>query len=129
MEMNKKQFCVNDERAMASLEMSPQKISLGRARAMFFKGLKEAQGDEPKIKTIFDALQISFLTGTARTGSWQPNTHARAKVTRMKICRSTRKWCRKFVLILMTYFLKTFLTSVQSSAKVEGLQLEDQAGT
>ena len=44
--------------------------------------------------------------GLKDRGSWQPNTHARAKDTRVKAGKSKKKWCRTFVQILTTYFLK-----------------------
>ena len=78
--------------------MGPQKKPVGRAPAVFFTGLKAAQGDETKIKTFYANLQMSFFAEVGRKdrGSQQPNTHARAKVTRMKVGKSIPKWCHMF---------------------------------
>ena len=57
-ELDKTQFRVNGERVRTNLEMSPQKK---RAYAMFFEGIKEAQEDETKIKTILLESSDFFL--------------------------------------------------------------------
>ena len=71
---------------------------------MFFKDFKEVRGDETKIKTVFGNLQISFFAEVGPQGQRQlavKNTQRRR--TRMKGGKSTRKWCRKFVGVSMTY--------------------------
>ena len=73
--------------------MASPKKPLEQAHARFFNAFKEAQGDESKIKTIYGALQISFFAEVGPQGQrQQPNTYARAKVTRMKVDKSIWKW-------------------------------------
>ena len=43
-----------------TLKISHQKKTLARAQAMFCKGLKEAGGDETKVKAFYGSLQVSF---------------------------------------------------------------------
>ena len=104
-ELDKKPFCVNEERARTNLEISPKRNHWGRAHAMSFKGIKEARGDETKIKKLsWDSSDV-FLSmrkwGRKDRGSWQ--LAARAKAMRLKVGKSTR--CRKFVQVLTTSFL------------------------
>ena len=78
---------------------------------MFFISLKEGSGDETQIRTIFGNLQVSFFAEVVPQGQRQ----LAAKYTRQgegpadkgwRIILST--WCRKFVQILTTLFLKWF---------------------
>ena len=106
-ELDKAKFCVNGQRVRTNLEMCPQKNPSGRVHAMFFTGLKEARGDETNI-TFMGTFRYRSLRELDRKdkGSWQPKTRARAKVTRMKAGKPTRKWCPRLVQNLTTYFLK-----------------------
>ena len=82
---------------------------------MFFKGLKEAGGDETKIQTICGALQISFFhrSGTARTEAAGSQIRtATAKATLMEVGKANQKWCRMFVQILRHTFSKGFEVSM-----------------
>ena len=47
----------------ARLEVCPQKKPLTKAYALFFKELKEVEGDESKIIVVYGKLQISFRVG------------------------------------------------------------------
>ena len=60
-ELNEANYCINEARVRTNLEISPQKKPLARARAMFFKGVKEARGDEAKIRAFYGNLQTSFF--------------------------------------------------------------------
>ena len=60
-ELEKAKFRATGERVRATLEKSPQKKPLGRAHAMLLKGPQETRGDETKIKTVYQNLQISFF--------------------------------------------------------------------
>ena len=48
-ELSKADIRVNRPRVEANLEISPQKRPLAKAQAMFFKGLKEAGGNDAKV--------------------------------------------------------------------------------
>ena len=82
-EMTKRNFCVNAERVRTNLEIR-------RAHAMFFEAFKGGQGDESKSKPFMERFRFppSQMWDRRDRGSWQPNTHARTKVTRMKVGKS-----------------------------------------
>ena len=44
-------------------------------------------------------------------GAWQPNTHARAKVTRGKVGKTTKMWCRKCVQLFDDFLFERVVKS------------------
>ena len=59
--MAQKQYKVNGYFVKVNLEQDPKSAPLRKATAMFFKALKEAQGDEKRIKTIYGNHHTTFL--------------------------------------------------------------------
>ena len=70
-QMAKTKSCVNGECVRTIWEVGCQKKPVGRAPAVFFKGLKAAQGDETKIKTVHENLQMSFFAEVGPQGQRQ----------------------------------------------------------
>ena len=81
-ELDKAACEINGQRVKARLRVSPRRRPLAKAQAMFVKGPKEVGGDESKVRALDGKLQKSFFVGG---GSCCKNTHARAKVARMKV--------------------------------------------
>ena len=67
-ELDKAAFRVIGQRVKANLERVPQKRALAKAQALFFKALKEAGGNEAKVRAFYGNLQISFLVEVGPQG-------------------------------------------------------------
>ena len=88
--MAKTNYSVSGELVRTNLEIRPEKKTLRRSQAMFFKAFKDALGDKSQIEC---SRFLSLLNWERRaSGSWQSNINARANVTRMKFGKSIQRW-------------------------------------
>ena len=79
-ELDQAKFCVNGERVKTNLEIRPKKKPPARTQALFFTGLKDARGDETKVKAFYGHLQVSFLAEvTTRTKATGIQIHTRGR--------------------------------------------------
>ena len=51
---------MNGETARASLDFSPPRKPFGKAQAMFYKALHEAEGDKAKMQPSWRSIQVSY---------------------------------------------------------------------
>ena len=64
-ELKKQLHELHGQEISSRLEISPKRKSLGRAHALFNKGLQEVGGDESKIHVVHGEIRISFFLGSA----------------------------------------------------------------
>ena len=61
-----------DQVVSSRLELSPKRKPLAKAHALFHKGLKEVEGDEPIIFVVYCKIQMSFFVESAKGSKCTP---------------------------------------------------------
>ena len=57
-DLSDKYYKVNGEKSRTSLELSPQRNPLGKAQAMFYRAFAAAKGDEGRLESSWELVQI-----------------------------------------------------------------------